>query len=302
VIVAVTHLNITEDIQLARDVDGIHLILGGHEHIPIQFLIGSTLILKAGTDAQYLGVVDLAVDKRGDRVAVVPSWSVVAVRGLPPDPAVKAVVDRYVAMMEKQLGGVIGRTETELDSRTSAVRTGEAAIGNLIADAIMGATGADAALMNGGGIRGNTVYSAGQELTAKDILTELPFNNAVVVLGATGKDILAALEHGLSEYGSEQGRFPQIAGMVVRFDPTRPAGQRVTAATIAGAPLDPGRTYKLATNDFVAGGGDGYAMFRDLPRVVNESNGPAITNTVIDYLKARKTVAPKVEGRIEAVR
>lgn len=301
IIVAVTHMDIEQDVTLARQVKGVHLVLGGHEHIPIQFLIGSTLILKAGTNAEYLGIVDLAIAKSGNRVKVVPSWRLIAVRGVPPDPKVKAVVDRYVGAMDKRLGGVIGRTATELDSRSSAVRAREAAIGNLIADALVAATGADVALVNGGGIRGDTVYKAGQDLTAKDILTELPFNNSVLVLETPGKTILAALEHGLSKVGSQQGRFPHVAGMQVLFDPSRPPGKRVRSVTIGGKPIDPEATYKLATNAFLAGGGDGYGMFRDLKRLVTEANGPAMTNTVIDYIKSRKTVAPKVEGRMKAM-
>lgn len=301
VIVALTHLNLSEDIVLARNVRGIHLILGGHDHMPVQFLIGSTLVLKSGSDATYLGVIDLGVTKRGGRVGVVPQWSLLAVRDLPPDPAVKAVVDRYVAAMEKQLGGVIGHTSTALDSRASTVRTRESAIGNLIADAVLAATNADVALMNGGGIRGNRTYPAGHALTAKDILAELPFNNTIVVVEAKGKHILDALEHGLSRAGSEQGRFPHVAGMKVRYDTRRKPGARVVSLTIGDAPVDPEKTYRLAVNDFLAGGGDGYDMFRDLKQVVTEANGPAITNTVIEFVKAKKTVAPRVEGRLVAI-
>ncbi len=83
------------------------------------------------------------------------------------------------------------------------MRGGEAAIGNLIADAMREAAEADVAITNGGGIRGDTVYAPGTELTRRDILAELPFGNRTVKLEVTGEILRQALEHGLSQ--AEEG-------------------------------------------------------------------------------------------------
>jgi 2',3'-cyclic-nucleotide 2'-phosphodiesterase (5'-nucleotidase family) len=298
VIVAITHMSVAEDQALARAVPEINLILGGHEHIPITIYERGTLILKAGTDAEFLGVVDLDIERAGGRLTIVPSWRLVPVHRIEADPEVQAIVRRYEGELTREFGQPAGKTETPLDSRAAVVRFRESAIGNLIADAMREAMGADAALMNGGGIRGNKLYPPGATITRRDVLSELPFNNAVVLLEASGAAIKAALEHGLSRHGSEFGGFPHVSGIRAEFDPTRPAGRRVIALSIGGAPADPAKIYLLATNDFLSEGGDGYAVLRDLKRRVDAAGGPGITNAVIDYLAKRGAVAPREEGRL----
>jgi 2',3'-cyclic-nucleotide 2'-phosphodiesterase (5'-nucleotidase family) len=87
---------------------------------------------------------------------------------------------------------------------------------------------------------------------------------------------------------------------VVEFDPKRDPGKRVLSVAIGGAPLDRGNRYRLATNDFLAAGGDGYAMLRDLNRIVDANAGPLLAGVVIDYVKQKGTVAARVEGRLAA--
>ena len=138
------------------------------------------------------------------------------------------------------------------------MRTQEAAIGNLIADAMRDVTGADIGIMNGGGIRADKEYAAGSDITRKDILTELPFGNVTVLVEVTGKQLREALENGVSKIEDGAGRFPHVSGMKVEIDATKPAGGRVVSAMVGDKPLDKAAAYKLATNDFVLGGGDGF--------------------------------------------
>ncbi len=153
----------------------------------------------------------------------------------------------------------IARTDVELDSREAIVRRGEAAIGDLIADAMRVEGKAQVAVMNGGGIRGNKIYPPGTEITRRDVMAELPFGNRLVVARHQGqRDCKAAMENGLSHIAEGGGGFPQISGMTVTYDPKRPRGDRVISITVGGAPLDPDQTYTLATNDYLARGGDDY--------------------------------------------
>ena len=124
---------------------------------------------------------------------------------------------------------------------TFAVRSRESAIANLFA-------GANVALTNGG-----------------DIQSELPFGNRTIVLEVSGADLLAALENGVSGVEAGAGRFPHVSGMAFRFDPTKLPGRRVDGVTVAGEPLDPARTSRLATTDFLGRGGDGYDMLSGVP-------------------------------------
>ena len=107
------------------------------------------------------------------------------------------------------------------------MRGREAAIGNLIADAMRARTRADAAIMNGGGIRGGKVYAPGTPITRRDVQAELPFGNHLVALDIKGSELRLPIENGLSRLPATAGRFPQVSGMTVEFDPKQPAGSRV---------------------------------------------------------------------------
>jgi hypothetical protein len=102
------------------------------------------------------------------------------------------------------------------------------------------AVGAEVALMNAGGIRGDRTYQPGTVLTRNDVLTELPFGNVVVLIGLSGADLLAALENGVSQIEDDAGRFAQVSGMSYAYDPKRPPGSRIVEVEVGGDPLDVG--------------------------------------------------------------
>ena len=305
VVVALTHQTIEEDRTLAVKVKGIDLMLGGHDHDPISFYEGSTLILKAGADGHYLGVIDLAVStkttEKGPATTVLPAgWRFVSTAGVAPDPEVASLVKRYTDQLDATLAAVIGRTETDLDSRKDAVRTREATMGNLIADALREGLKADVAITNGGGIRADALRPAGSTLTRKDIFAEMPFGNVAVLTVLSGADLLAALEHGVSKVEEKAGRFPQVSGLAFTYDPKLPSGTRVTGVRVGGQPLDPVKTYRVATNDYMLKGGDGYTALTRGRTVVDASGAVLMATMVMDFVEARKTVAPRIEGRIVA--
>jgi 5'-nucleotidase/UDP-sugar diphosphatase len=305
VIVALTHDDLADDRELARSVDSIHLILGGHDHDPITFYEGETLIVKAGYDAHYLAAVDLAVDrveKGGEQVVeVIPSWRYRSTAGVAPDVEIKAVVDRYDDQLDEELAVPVGTTSVRLDSRRESVRAGESNFGNLIADAMRAGVGGDVALMNGGGIRGDRTYDPGTVLTREDVLTELPFGNVTVLIELSGADLLAALENGVSQVEDMAGRFPQVSGMTFAYDPSKAAGSRIVQVEVGGKPLDLGRTYKVATNEYVYGGGDGYQALSRGKALIDASGGTLVAGMVMDYIEEQGEIAPEAEDRITRV-
>ena len=302
-VVAITHLDITEDRAIARSVRGLDIILGGHDHDPIMFYEGGTLILKAGTDAQYLAVADIELTKserRGRvRYSIRPQWRLVSTAGVEPDPEIVPIIQKFEADLDAKLNIVVGKTETELDSQRATVRTRESTMGNLIADAIRAGVGAEVGFANGGGIRGDRTYDAGTELTRKDILTELPFGNVTMLIELTGADLLAALENGVSRVEDTAGRFPQVSGLTFAFDPKLAAGGRISDVKVGGANLDPARVYTVATNDFIYGGGDGYAALARGKAIIDASAATLMATTVMDYIEKLGAVSPKIEGRIK---
>ncbi len=303
-IIAITHLDIAQDLALARGVRGIGVIAGGHDHDPISIFEGSTLILKAGHDAHYLAVADLHIEKkkgrRGMKVSMRPVWRFLSTAGVAPDGEIQKTVARFEKDLDGKLAVPVGKTDVSLDSRRATVRTRESNIGNLITDAMRQATGADVALTNGGGIRGDRTYEAGTTLTRKDMLSELPFGNVTVVMALSGADLRAALENAVSRIEDKAGRFAQISGMRFSYAPAKPKGARVLAVTVGGKPLDNARTYKVATNDYIARGGDGYAVFKRGKVIIDAAGGTLMATQVINHVARLGTIAPKVEGRITA--
>ena len=116
-----------------------------------------------------------------------------------------------------------------------------------------------------------------------------------------GAGVLAALENGFSRVEDVNGRFPQVSGLTVIADLTRPAGERVTEVMVGGAPLDMNAMYTVSTNDFMGRGGDGYTMFTDAPRIVREEDAKLMANDVMVHVRNLGTFAPAIDGRITLV-
>jgi 2',3'-cyclic-nucleotide 2'-phosphodiesterase (5'-nucleotidase family) len=110
--------------------------------------------------------------------------------------------------------------------------------------------------------------------------------------------IVRALENGLASLPEARGRFPQVSGVVMEADTSRPTGSRIISITIGGAPLDEAKIYKVATNDFLSRGGDGYSMFQDAPHLLPADDSPLLANEVMNYLRAIGTVRASGEPRI----
>lgn len=300
-VVAVVHTPITVDMALARE-SLADLVLSGHDEHLLAFYNGKTALTESKSQGDFSVVTEISIDKTEKDGAVTVAWHpefrIVDTATVDPDPEIAAVVKGYEDKLDTELKVEIGTTTTPLDSRRATVRGGEAAIGNLIADALRASLGADVAITNGGGIRADRQYDAGTKLTRGDVFAELPFGNKAVKLEVTGKDILAALENGLSQVEEGAGRFPQVSGLIVKADLNKLPGQRVFSVAVNGAPLDAAKTYTLATNDFMANGGDGYTVFKSAKPLINAIDAKLMASAVIDYIAAKKEIAPTVEGRI----
>jgi 2',3'-cyclic-nucleotide 2'-phosphodiesterase (5'-nucleotidase family) len=256
------------------------------------------------SQADYVVVTTITMEKEpkdggGFDISWSPEFAIIDTASVEPDATIGGVVQGYLDKLDEELGVEIGTSETPLDSRRASVRSQETAVGNLIADAMREAVDADVAITNGGGIRADKEYPAGTKLTRADVFAELPFGNKTVKLEATGQQIWDALENGFSQVESTAGRFPQVSGLIVEADLSKPAGERVISVTVGGQPLDVAKTYTVATNDYMAGGGDGYAAFAGAKNLIDPSSAQLMASQVIDYIAEKGTVSPAVEGRIK---
>lgn len=310
-VVVLSHLGYEADRNLAAQVPGIGVIVGGHSHTKLlePTVVGGAIVVQAWEHAKALGVLDLQVEdgkikKFSGRLEMIrPAQG-------REDKAVSALVKKYAARVDAVLGEKIGETAVDLDG--ARVRAQETNLGDFLADILRQAAGADAAIINGGGIRAGIPKGA---ITVKDIYTVLPFDNYLVAIKLTGKQIREALEHGLSGLEEAAGRFPQVSGLSFTYSRQAPAGSRVKEIMMGGQPLDPQKEYVVATNDFMAAGGDGYQAFgealkssRDYvcvggmlkgEKLVYNDAGRWLREIVIDYIRKEKTVAPQSDGRIK---
>ncbi|MFA7095180.1 MAG: bifunctional UDP-sugar hydrolase/5'-nucleotidase [Gammaproteobacteria bacterium] len=297
VIVALTHMSLPEDRRLARRVP-VDLILGGHEHILLQSLSGRTPIFKMGADATNVGRIDLYLSAATGELRHM-DWEVLPVTAeIPEDPAVAALVADYERRLHAKLGETVGHTAVPLDARQANNRREETNLGSFIAETYRKWTQAELALVNGGSIRSNAIYAPGP-LSRKDILSILPFENPVVKVEVSGKVVRAALEHGFALVAEqpEAGRFPQIAGMRVVFDASRPPGARVVSVVTDAGPLEDDRMYTLATNEYLRNGGDGYTMLRAARCLLGPEDAQVGSAVVMADITG-KTIAPRTDGRI----
>ncbi len=300
-VVAVVHTPIDVDLGLVR-AGAADLILSGHDEHLLAYFNGKVALTESEAQGNFAVVTEITLTREVEDGAVSVDWwpafRIVDTATVDPDAEIAALVASYTDKLDAELKVEIGVTETPLDSRRATVRGEEAAIGNLITDAMREAVGADVAITNGGGIRADREYPAGTRLTRGDIFAELPFGNKTVKFEITGADIRAALENGFSQIETGAGRFPQVSGLAVTISPGRPPGQRVVSVSVGGAPLDDARIYTLATNDYMAGGGDGYAVFKAGKPLIDPVDATLMASQVIDYIAAKGTIAPAPEGRI----
>jgi 2',3'-cyclic-nucleotide 2'-phosphodiesterase (5'-nucleotidase family) len=178
----------------------------------------------------------------------------------------------------------------ELSARREEVRRSEAVFGDWVADLARDITQADLALFNGGGFRAS--IPAGT-VTLKHIYQAFPFRNELVVGGLSGAQILATLQRSAAlDPLDNPGGFLQVSG--ARY--TIAADGSLADASLGGRPIDPQRVYRVVTSDFLAEGGDGYAVLQQMQDKV--MTGRLISDMVIEAFRTDGTVAPRPDGRI----
>ena len=300
-VVAVTHTNRLVDFLIMQS-GLVDVLLTGHDHDLRLVYDGKSVMVESSEDAHYVVVTEMDVAIKTEagvrRAEWRPTFRVVSTADVTPDPAVAQKVRHYEEYLDRVSTEPIGRTVAGMDTRTASVRSHETVFGNLVADALRERLNADVAVVNGGAVRGNRTYAAGRVLTPRDIRTELPFGNKAVLLELTGADLRAALETGFSAVGRPAGRFPQVSGLRLDVDSRRPAGSRITTVEVGGEPLRDERTYRVATVDFLARGGDEYRAFTRGASLTGDADGVPVATVVIDHVRKVRTIGSDEPVRI----
>ena len=314
-IVALTHIGFENDLALARKVPDIDIIIGGHTHTPVGNIPNANypypLVENNGTKepvlvvtdwewGKYLGVLSVSFDRAGKLIAWAGKPHVIDA-SIKPNQEFANKLKAYAAPIEALRQKIIGKSLVALDGDRVKLRTSETALGNLIADAILAKTKGDrvqVAVINAGGIRNG--FPLG-DITMGNVLEALPFGNTITRLDLTGKQLLAVLEHGVSLVDKEDGRFPQVAGIRFVWDAKLPVGNRVTKVEIVSGSgnlqlLNPQAIYRVATNNFLASGGDGYRVFAEGKNLLE--TGYLLSDAIAEYISTNSPLQIKTENRI----
>lgn len=328
-IIALTHIGyddsaeVDNDLELAKLVDGIDVVVGGHSHTKLSepMIVSNdengqvkdpTVIVQASQYGEFLGTLDLVFDKAGKVIG--HAGELVAVEDYDEDPEASDLLKDYSVEVEKlketEVGavaqGVFENPRTDGDITKPSVRKNETALGNLITDGMLAKakeynTDVIMALQNGGGIREK--ISAGP-ITVDEVIKVLPFGNTLATMEISGAELKQAFEQSFSKYPDENGGFLHVSGAKVEFDSNKPAGERVVSISYKNddgtyTEIVDTEMYTVATNAFTAKGGDSYDVFKAIYEDGRVHDlGLSDWENFAEHLESLGTVIPNVEGRI----
>lgn len=285
VIICLAHIGLDEESavtskMIAEKNPEIDVIIDGHSHteLPEGLMVNGVLIASAKEYNKNLGIVNITLKEGKVSAKTAKLFTKEMAKDLKEDEGLKKAIDEVKAAQAKILEKVVGKAPWNLNGERAIVRTGESDLGSLIADAMLYESKADVSFTNGGGIRSSIAKG---EITKGDVITVLPFGNYIVTKEMKGKDLLAALAFGVDSYPEEAGKFPHVGNICFQFDPMKEKGKQIEEVMIKGEKLDLEKTYVVATNDFIAAGGDGYTMFKGLPV---KGEFAALDEALIQYL------------------
>jgi 2',3'-cyclic-nucleotide 2'-phosphodiesterase (5'-nucleotidase family) len=307
-------------VNLADSLTGVDAVFGGHTHAEyIAYRPDGKLVTETPNAGYRFNRTRLIVDTNTKKVIYKPAdyhkpWDI----GVTPDPEIQALIDDLNAQLAPIFNTIIGES-TKFIPRADACgradgRLCESLVGDVTADALQKTYNTDFAITNSGGLRADLTCPTSDlggdfcpaytpppyPISRGQVLAVLPFGNVVFTVNITGAELKTYLENGVSSMPAANGRFPQISGLCFTYDISKPVGSRVLSAvrqaadgSCTGAPIDltVASTYKIAENDFMATGGDGY------PNVYARGTTQGIMDQVLaDYIAAKTPISPSVLG------
>lgn len=277
-VIALTHLGLQADSVLAERVPEIDLIVGGHSHSVLKQPkeVNEALIVQAGARTVYLGKLEAELKKGSLRGC---SYELILLSGkIAEEPDMAARIAEAGEELNKQLGVPIGKTNVALVPGLTEAAD-ELSLGDLVAEIMREETGAEFAFTNAGGVRATIIPG---DVTMKDVLTALPFSNTVVVMELSAEQVQELLDYNVS-LGPHSGGTLHLAGVSYEVE-----GSSAINISIGGEMIDPAKTYKIATNNFLAAGGDGYAMLKQGQNIYDTGTG--VNSLLVRYIEKIGTI------------
>ncbi|HEY1365678.1 MAG TPA: bifunctional metallophosphatase/5'-nucleotidase [Gaiellaceae bacterium] len=289
----------------------VDVVVSAHTHQPYVCNVNGKLLTSASSFGRVVTDIDLTIDHQTKDVSAAAARNVIVTRDVPRDPDQTKLIQKYAALSGPIANRIVGSITGDITRATN--QAGESALGDVIADAQLASTspsdfgGAVVAFMNPGGIRSDLSFaaSAGGELpgqiTYNEVFTVQPFNNVMTVKTMTGSQIYRLLEQQFDNPSAGQLRILQVSnGFTYSYNASHAAGSRVLAGTVRinGTPVDPLASYRVAMNNFLASGGDGFGVFNE---GTDPLGGEIDIDALVNYLLKNSPVAPGPQNRITRV-
>jgi 5'-nucleotidase len=279
---------------LDREVDA---VVSAHTHQPYVCTFNGIPTTSAASFGRLITSIDLRIDGRRGDVEFVHARNNIVTRDVAPDARQTRLIAKYQELSAPIADRVVGTASADITRAANAA--GESALGDVIADAQLAATaptdfgGAVVAFMNPGGIRADVLAG---DVTYGELFTVQPFGNTMTVKTMTGDMIRRLLEQQFDNPTPGALRILQVsAGFAYSYDATAPAGSRVSNITIGGTPVSPTASYRVAMNNFLADGGDGFTVFRE---GTDQLGGEIDLDALANYFMSNSPVAPGPQNRI----
>ncbi|MGM0438102.1 MAG: bifunctional metallophosphatase/5'-nucleotidase [Bacillota bacterium] len=275
-----------ELVETARlvNVDG---IVGGHSHHAVNAIVNNNPIVEAGNHGRYLGNLRYFVsNENGEIYNANPMVHPVkdSVLGMAKSQPVQTMVDSYAKSLEKQMSQTVITTDQKLVSKYNDISK----IGALATDAMTNVASADIAFQNPGGLR---IDIPAGNVTVGHLYELLPFGNSIVKAEMTGEQIVKILEQSLT---LDKGML-QHTGLVVKYDMDKEKYNRVVEVTLPdGTPLQMDKKYTVATNNFLAEGGDGFKTFTE---VNFTDTNVLVRDSLLNYLRSLDSIDVDADSR-----
>ncbi|MFH1454193.1 MAG: bifunctional UDP-sugar hydrolase/5'-nucleotidase [Armatimonadota bacterium] len=299
IIVVLSHMGKDNDIKLVKNMEGADVIIGAHTHIPLHkpIIIKGVPVTQAGCKGEYLGKMVLVVDKDTKKIKKFTKGTEITKidpSKIKEDPKIANMVNHYNNLVKSKMEEVLAVNKTDLiNKRKGKANKKDIPLGNFICDVMQETSGADMTFYNPGGIR-DSFYKG--EITFGDVFKCLPFDNTLVTMNIKGKNIVSMLNKSFGP--DDRGLF--VSGMKMKFYP-EDTGNCVRDIYIKDKTggfekIDPEKTYKIATNSFMAFVGGKY---EDLEDCTDLKQYAIIRDVVADYMREKKVIDYKFESRID---
>ncbi|MBX7061758.1 MAG: bifunctional metallophosphatase/5'-nucleotidase [Pyrinomonadaceae bacterium] len=285
--------NHKHDIDLAKAVPGVDLMITGHPHsgTPTPIVANGTIIVSTDAYTIELGKLEITYDKKLDKIVDYKNhYNYLFDDEVEDDPTMVAVINKW----KNKLKAITDEKVTTVTAPMTRSYGQSSAMGNMVADSMLAAYPEyDLAITNSGGLREDIDPGV---VTVGKLISVFPFPNTIVQLEIKGRYLREAFEHGA---GLTNGVLQVSKGVEMMYVQNRPVGKRLSKLNIKGIPLDDNKTYKVLTSNYLADGGDSFFAFGKADSY--KATGIDILDAMVKYLKQFKAYEPVLEGRVVGV-